>query len=88
MIAIKDDGSYRMRPDAYDLLERFGADKPLQNKYRSSYALLGWSGPGTLDALTQVTYDHMREYMRSNMHGVVHVFTVFFHQNSIIIRII
>ena len=61
MIAIQDEGSRLMTAAAYDLLQRLGADNPLRNKNRSSYALLGWSGPGTLDAVKQVTYKYMEE---------------------------
>ncbi len=69
MIAIKDEGSDKMTDEAYNLFKEFGAYSPLNKNYRGSYALLGWSGPGTLDAVTQVTYNYIEELI--DMHGVI-----------------
>ena len=43
-----------MSNKAYDAFTRFGAEDQLRYKLRNSYALLGWSGYGSLDAVTQV----------------------------------
>ena len=37
----------------YTALTKFGAVNPIKD-FRSSFALLGYSGPGELDAVTQV----------------------------------
>ena len=74
LIAIQNEGSSRMTDEAYDLLERFGANNILRKKYRSSYALLGWSGPGTLDAVTQVTYDYIEDIDRFLFSSSLHSF--------------
>ena len=54
LVAIQDEGSKKMTDAAYEALERFGATNQLRNKFRSSFALLGYSGPGQFDAITQV----------------------------------
>ena len=54
LIAIQDEGSREMSEAAYKALEKFGAQDPLKENYRSSYALLGWSGPGVPNFITQV----------------------------------
>ena len=54
LIAIQDDGSKKMSTAGYDALEKVGAQDLLRGSYRSSYALLGWSGPGAPDFVTQV----------------------------------
>ena len=54
MIAVQDASSEQMSDGAYDALGSFGAINPLKYKFRNSYALLGYSGPGELDAVTQV----------------------------------
>ena len=69
LIAIKDEGSAKMTDEAYNSLKEFGANSPLNKNFRGSYALLGWSGPGTLDAVTQVKYNYIEEYI--GMHGVI-----------------
>ena len=43
-----------MTKAAYDALKKFGAKNQLRNIFRNSYALLGYSGPGEVDAVTQV----------------------------------
>ena len=45
-----------MTKAAYDALKKFGATNQLRNKFRNSYALLGYSGPGELDAVAQVIH--------------------------------
>ena len=54
LIAIQDEGSAKMNTTAYDALKKVGAQNPLKGNYRSSYALLGWSGPDTPNFITQV----------------------------------
>ena len=54
MIAVQDASHGQMSDGAYEALELFGATNPLKYKLRNSYALLGYSGPGKLDAVTQV----------------------------------
>ena len=54
LIAIQDEGSARMNATAYDALKKVGAKDPLRGDPRSSYALLGWSGPGVPNFVTQV----------------------------------
>ena len=54
LVAIQDEASFKMSDTAYDALKRFGAANQLRKKFRSSYALLGWSGYGQLSAVTQV----------------------------------
>ena len=54
LVAIQDEGSKKMSNSAYDALKRFGARNQIRFNYRSSYALLGWSGDGQLSAVTQV----------------------------------
>lgn len=55
LIAVQDASSGHMTDAAYHALKEFGARNPLKGKLRNSYALLGWSGYGVLDAVTQVT---------------------------------
>ena len=54
LVAIQDSAGARMSNTAYEALKMFGARNQLMYKYRNSYALLGWSGPGVLDAVSQV----------------------------------
>jgi hypothetical protein len=54
LIAIQDDGSRDMTDPGYEALEMVGAQNPLRRIYRSSYALIGWSGPGAPNFITQV----------------------------------
>ena len=55
LVAIQDEGSHRMSNLGYNALRRFGAHNQIKKNFRSSYALLGWSGHGKLDAVTQVS---------------------------------
>lgn len=54
LVAIGDSAGNRMSDAAYNALIKFGARNQLKYKFRNSYALLGWSGPGVLDAVSQV----------------------------------
>ena len=54
LVAIQDEASNKMSNSAYDALKRFGATNQIRGKFRSSYALIGWSGYGQLSAVTQV----------------------------------
>ena len=54
LIAIQDESSKNMNDAAYNTLINLGAVDPLKNNYRSSYAQLGWTGPGRMDVIAQV----------------------------------
>lgn len=54
LVAIQDSAGGQMSDAAYNALKKFGARNQLKYKFRNSYALLGWSGQGVLDAVTQV----------------------------------
>ena len=53
LIATQDAFHTHMTNKAYAALYRFGAFHPIR-AFRASYALLGYSGPGRLNAVTQV----------------------------------
>ena len=52
-MAIRDEGSFRMTDAAYEALAAIEAVDPLKG-YRSSFALIGWTGYGGLSSVTQV----------------------------------
>ena len=54
LISVQDASAKKMTEIAYETMKRVGATNPLKYHFRSSYALLGYSGPGKLDAVTQV----------------------------------
>ena len=76
MVAIQDEGSNKMTDAAYDALKRLGAENPLKNNFRSSYALLGYSGPGELDAVTQVIFKQIIALM-------IVTITIIYHSEGI-----
>ena len=53
LIATKDAFQTHMNNEAYTCLQNLGAVNPIR-AFRASFALLGYSGPGQLDAVTQV----------------------------------
>ena len=54
LIAIQDEAATKMTNSAYDAMRRFGALSQYRHEYRSSFALIGWSGPGNSAIVTQV----------------------------------
>ena len=54
LIAIQDESSHNMNDAAYNALIKLGAVNPLKKNYRSSYAQIGWSGPGQIHVIGQV----------------------------------
>ena len=54
MIAIQDESSANMNDAAYNALIKLGAVNPLKKNYRSSYAQIGWTGPGKINVIAQV----------------------------------
>ena len=54
LIAIQDEGSRNMNNAAYNALITLGAINPLKKNIRSSYAQIGWTGPGQIDVIGQV----------------------------------
>ena len=53
LIATQDAFEVHMSNEAYTCLQNLGAVNPIR-AFRASFALLGYSGPGQLDAVTQV----------------------------------
>ena len=53
LIATQDAFETHMNNEAYTCLQNLGAVKPIR-AFRASFALLGYSGPGQLDAVSQV----------------------------------
>ena len=56
LIAIQDAAGEKMTNSAYYAMRRFGAWSQYKNELRSSFALIGWSGPGKTNFVTQVKY--------------------------------
>ena len=51
---MQDEAANRMRDEDYNALIKIGAQNPIKNDFRSSYALVGYSGPGRPSWVTQV----------------------------------
>ncbi|XP_028412309.1 uncharacterized protein LOC114535125 isoform X2 [Dendronephthya gigantea] len=53
LVAIQDEASYRVTRSVYTALWRLGARNLIKHEYRSSFAFIGWSGPGKNSIVTQ-----------------------------------
>ena len=51
-----------MNDSAYNALIKLGAVNPLKKNYRSSYAQIGWTGPGKINVIAQVRAPTMWKY--------------------------
>ena len=61
-MAIQDEGYSRMGSADYKALENVGAKSPLIKMYRSSYALIGWTGPGKINVVAQVHFENIARF--------------------------
>ncbi|XP_028407373.1 uncharacterized protein LOC114529999 [Dendronephthya gigantea] len=53
LVAIQDEASKRVTRSVYTALWRLGARNLIKHEYRSSFAFIGWSGPGKNSIVTQ-----------------------------------
>ena len=54
LVAVKDDG-HLLSKEAIASLQKYGGHNITHDEYRSSYALIGWTGPGSFEAVTQAS---------------------------------
>ena len=55
LVAIQDEGSSKMYRNVYSALIGIGARRPLRKKFRSSFALIGFTGQGRPRFVKQVS---------------------------------
>ena len=56
LVAVQDEASSKMKDGDYNAFNKIGAQNPIKKDFRSSFALVGYTGPGRPSWVTQVHY--------------------------------